>query len=73
MSDREQRPVFELRIQSLPDPDGTETSRLKRLLKSMQRSYGFRCLSIAQINKEPPDSGTLPSPSKSPEPFGDAR
>ncbi len=64
---QEQRPVFELRIQSLPDPDGTETSRLKRLLKAMQRAYGFRCLAITQAPGSTPTGATSSRSNDSPE------
>jgi hypothetical protein len=44
---REQRPVFELRIQSTPCDTPVEM-RLKRALKCLLRSFNFRVLSLTQ-------------------------
>jgi hypothetical protein len=44
-----ERPVFLLKLRAEPG-EGTATSRLRRLLKSMLRSFQFRCLAAWQAN-----------------------
>ncbi len=48
MTEQQKNPVYELRIQAVARRDGADTSALKRLLKCMLRSFGYRCLAITQ-------------------------
>ena len=56
MSDRRHQggEEFELRIRALADDDAPAIIRLRRVLKGLLRTYGFRCISCADTTPQLP-------------------
>ncbi len=48
--DRPEQPVYHLRLQALPLSAPAEV-RMRRLLKSLLRCYGFRALYVEQLHE----------------------
>jgi hypothetical protein len=64
LNDNDPRAVFQVTLQAEPWP-GPVDSRLKRALKCLKRSFGFKVVTYRQLPPEPPKTDA-PGPPNGP-------
>ena len=52
MSDRNNKPTYRLVIRAMPSASDGVIRNLRRLLKSLARAFGFRCVSIEELKPD---------------------